>query len=67
MLMMTPLWMKCAETERSCSKMYGGIEGLHKHMDEERPLLEAHGWKFVMPEDVARRRGEQHTPPQVTR
>ncbi|MCL2812374.1 MAG: hypothetical protein FWD25_10890 [Clostridia bacterium] len=26
---------------------YGGIGGLHKHMDEERPRLEAQGWVFV--------------------
>jgi hypothetical protein len=26
---------------------YGGIDGLHKHMDEERPRLEKEGWKFV--------------------
>jgi hypothetical protein len=28
-------------------EIYGGIEGLHKHMDEERPLMEKEGWKFV--------------------
>ncbi len=27
-------------------EMYGGIEGLLKHMDEERPLLEAQGWVY---------------------
>ena len=31
---------------------YGGIEGLHKHMDEERPKLEQQGWKFVSVEDI---------------
>ena len=31
---------------------YGGIEGLHKHMDEERPILEAQGWKFISIEEV---------------
>ena len=31
---------------------YGGIDGLHKHMDEERPKLENQGWKFVSVEEV---------------
>ena len=31
---------------------YGGIDGLHKHMDEERPELEKQGWKFVSVEEV---------------
>jgi hypothetical protein len=39
-------------------EMYGGIEGLHKHMDEERPLLEKQGWHFETPEEgAARKRG----------
>jgi hypothetical protein len=29
-------------------EMYGGIDGLHKHMDEQRPLLEKQGWKFMV-------------------
>ena len=31
---------------------YGGIEGLHKHMDYERPKLEALGWKFISTEEI---------------
>jgi hypothetical protein len=31
---------------------YGGIEGLHKHMDEERPKLEEQGWKFITVEEI---------------
>ena len=31
---------------------YGGIDGLHKHMDEERPKLEKQGWTFVSAEEV---------------
>jgi len=31
---------------------YGGIDGLHKHMEEERPKLEAQGWVFVSAEDI---------------
>ena len=26
---------------------HGGIDGLHKYMDENRAELEAEGWKFV--------------------
>jgi hypothetical protein len=36
-------------------EMYGGIEGLHKHMDEERPRLEKEGWKFISAEEFAAR------------
>jgi hypothetical protein len=32
---------------------YGGIDGLHKHMDEERPRLEKEGWHFVTDEELA--------------
>ena len=31
---------------------YGGIDGLHKHMDEERPELEKQGWKFVSVDEI---------------
>ena len=31
---------------------YGGIDGLHKHMNEERPKLEEQGWKFISIEDI---------------
>ncbi|MCL2096477.1 MAG: hypothetical protein FWH10_06185 [Oscillospiraceae bacterium] len=31
---------------------HGGIEGLLKHMDTERPKLEQQGWKFVSIEDI---------------
>ena len=31
---------------------HGGIGGLHKHMDEERPKLEKQGWMFVSAEEV---------------
>jgi hypothetical protein len=36
-------------------EMYGGIEGLHKHMDEERPRLEREGWKFISAEEFGKR------------
>ena len=31
---------------------HGGIDGLHKHMDEERPKLEKQGWTFVSVEEI---------------
>ena len=31
---------------------YGGIDELHKHMDEERPVLEKQGWKFITAEEL---------------
>ena len=31
---------------------YGGIDGLHKHMDEVRPELEKQGWKFITVDEV---------------
>jgi hypothetical protein len=33
-------------------EMYGGIDGLLKHMDEERPVLEAQGWVFTSMEEI---------------
>jgi len=38
---------------------YGGIDGLHMHMDMERPELEKKGWKFISVEDVlTKKRGQ---------
>lgn len=34
---------------------FGGIDGLHRHMDEERPLLEKQGWKFASLDEVRAR------------
>ena len=31
---------------------HGGIGGLHKHMDEERPILEQQGWKFISVDEI---------------
>jgi len=28
-------------------EQHGGIDGLHKYMDENKAKLEAEGWKFV--------------------
>jgi len=37
---------------------YGGIDGLHEHMEEERPKLEKLGWKFVSVEEVLAKKYE---------
>ena len=34
-------------------EMYGGIEGLQKHMKEERSKLEKEGWQFVSVEEFS--------------
>jgi hypothetical protein len=39
-------------------KQYGGIDGLRKHMDEERPELEKQGWRFMSVEDILARKRE---------
>jgi len=42
-------------------KKYGGIDGLHEHMDEQRPELEKKGWKFISIEEVlAKKRAYIH-------
>jgi hypothetical protein len=44
-----------AEVHRIRAEMleeYGGIEGLHKHMEEELPRLTAEGWKFLSHEEI---------------
>ena len=46
-----------AEVRRNRAKLlelYGGIEGLHKHMREERPGLEKDGWHFVSTEEFSK-------------
>ncbi|GHV42256.1 hypothetical protein AGMMS49546_20260 [Spirochaetia bacterium] len=40
------------QTREELLKEYGGIAGLHKHQDEERPQLEKEGWIFVAPPTV---------------
>jgi hypothetical protein len=40
-------------------EMYGGIDGLHKHMDEERPLLEQQGWVFTSIEEILAKKHKQ--------
>ena len=31
---------------------HGGIDGLHRHMELERPKLEQQGWKFATVEEI---------------
>ena len=42
---------------------HGGIDGLHKHMEEERPELEKQGWKFVSVEEVLAKKREHPSEP----
>ena len=35
-------------------EMHGGIEGLQKHMKDERPQLEKQGWHFVSAEEFGK-------------
>ena len=41
---------------------YGGIDGLHEHMDEERSKLEMSGWKFISVEEVLAKKHEKVIP-----
>ena len=38
---------------------HGGMVGLHKYMDEERPKLEKQGWIFVSVEEVLAKKRER--------
>lgn len=43
---------------------HGGIDGLLKHMDEERPELEKQGWKFMTVDEIlAKKRAQQTATP----
>jgi hypothetical protein len=60
MTMMTTTINPIAEVRRNRELLlerHGGIEGLHRHMDEERPTLEKSGWKFVSIQEVL---GKKH-------
>jgi hypothetical protein len=48
-----------AEVRRSREELlqkYGGIDGLHKYMDEELPELEKQGWRFMPVEEILARK-----------
>lgn len=34
---------------------YGGIDGLLRHLDDERPNLELEGWKFVDTTEISKK------------
>ena len=36
---------------------HGGITGLHKHMDAEKPKLEKQGWCFVSIREILAKKG----------
>ena len=40
---------------------YGGIDGLHKHMKEEKPKLEKLGWAFISVEEILAKKRERMT------
>jgi hypothetical protein len=42
-------------------EIYGSIDGLHKHMDEERPKLEKQGWKFLSEEEMQNLRNRKQS------
>jgi hypothetical protein len=48
-------------TRANLLKKYGGWEGYSKHLDEQQPILEAQGWKFVTSEEVRERHNRQAT------
>jgi hypothetical protein len=47
-----PVIAEVRKNREKLLEMYGGIDGLHKHMDEERPKLEEEGWHFVADEEM---------------
>ncbi|MDR2490203.1 MAG: hypothetical protein LBD20_02240 [Spirochaetaceae bacterium] len=36
--------------------VYGGIDGFHEYMRQERPRLEKDGWKFINPDELRERK-----------
>jgi hypothetical protein len=39
-------------TREGLLEKYGGIDGLHKHMDEQRPILEKMGFHFMTEKEM---------------
>jgi hypothetical protein len=48
-----PIIAEVRQNRAKLFEMYGGIEGLHKHQDEERLQLEKEGWHFATDEEIA--------------
>jgi hypothetical protein len=50
-----PIMAEMRRTQESRLDEYGSWENYSKHLDEQRPVLEAQGWHFVTPEEHAGR------------
>jgi hypothetical protein len=48
-----PIIAEVRQNRAKLFEMYGGLEGLRKHQDEERPQLEKEGWRFATDEEIA--------------
>jgi hypothetical protein len=47
-----PIIAEVRRNRAALLEKYGGIDGLHKHMDEDRPRLEREGWHFATDEEL---------------
>jgi hypothetical protein len=56
-----PIVAEVRQNRAKLLEIYGGIEGLHKHMAEERPNLEKAGWRFETPEESQARKMRHKT------
>ncbi|MDR2029463.1 MAG: hypothetical protein LBP93_07995 [Treponema sp.] len=48
-----PIIVEVRRNREKLLEIYGGVEDLHKHMDDERPRFEKEGWYFVSDEEIA--------------
>jgi hypothetical protein len=51
---------ECRERKAHVIEKYGGWEAYHKHLQEDRPRLEAEGWHFETPEEREARIARQN-------
>jgi hypothetical protein len=56
-----PFLEEIYDTRAKLLEKYGGMEGYSKHLQEQRPILEAQGWHFVTPEERAERIANQES------
>jgi hypothetical protein len=54
-----PIVEEVHRTRERLLEKYGGLEGYSKHLDEDRPRLEAEGWHFETDEEFAARIARQ--------
>jgi hypothetical protein len=47
-----PIVAEVRQNRAKLLEMYGGIEGLNRHLEGERPQLEKEGWHFATPEEL---------------